>query len=135
MSDREIPHHEGVYCTVLTRDGVQNPNLMTGTDQDTDETSRTLEDRLSETTEDLGRELLRSRGQSASENARQSVAGWRDIAGSSLGFAVFIDLLTMGAGGYLALSVDASALQLLGVLFVAIGIVGIVEKLIRRVRA
>lgn len=69
----------------------------------------------------------------ARENVRDSLSGWRQIAGMDLLSAMAIDLMFVAGGAYLSIS-STGYLSIAGVFVVGIGLIGIADKVYRRVR-
>lgn len=78
-------------------------------------------------------EVDTAQNQNPWEASRSSLQGWRDMSGMTLGAAVFVDLVFIMVG-YMAW-VQPGALHWLGAAAIAIGGLGLLEKIIRRVRA
>jgi hypothetical protein len=63
-------------------------------------------------------------------SVKQSVGGWREMVGMTLGFAVFVDLMFI-IFGILAYE-PAGLMQLVGAILMGIGGFGLLEKALRR---
>lgn len=78
-------------------------------------------------------EVQTAKDSSAWAAARMSLSGWREMVGSSLGFATFVDLLTIFIG---VAGLNAGGIyHFIGIVFLALGAIGILEKVARRVIA
>ncbi len=76
-------------------------------------------------------ELDTAQNQTAAESYRASIEGWRRIAGTSVGFAVFLDLAFLTAG-WLLYADTTGWTSITGILVIAVGLLGLAEKTLRR---
>ena len=81
---------------------------------------------------DTAGEIATAQENSYLETAKGSIEGWRNMAGMTAGFAIFIDLMFV-ALGYWAWS-QAGGIQWVGLVAIAIGAFGLLEKIYRRVQ-
>lgn len=65
------------------------------------------------------------------QSTKDSIQGWREIAGTTAGFAIFIDLMFVLLG-YIGW-IQAGPLHWVGAIAIAIGVLGLLEKTGRRV--
>lgn len=86
---------------------------------------------MSDDADEWGEQILRARDMGAVESAKVSLANWRDSAGLTLGFAVFVDLMFLMAGWWLVSNTTGAGVGL-GAFALLAGIVGLLEKGWRR---
>ncbi len=106
---------------------------MTGNDTDTDQNATQVQEQQpGHLAKALG-ELDRARDQGIVESTKNSIAGWRSTGGMTLNAALAIDAVFILAGaGFVT---EATGIvSTLGWLFVGIGILGVLEKGVRRLR-
>lgn len=91
-----------------------------------------MHDKLNDVLEDAAGELEQARQKGLVQSTKDSIAGWRDIGGMTVGAAMFVDLVFIMVGASLVLNVGGYA-ALAGYVLGTIGVIGLLEKVIRRV--
>lgn len=76
--------------------------------------------------------LHTARNQGLVSSVKQSISGWRRIGGMTVGFATFLDLIFIAIGAAFILNFNGYGF-LAGAFFATIGVIGILEKVLRRV--
>lgn len=93
-------------------------------------TDDTTEDSLIES---AAGEIDTAQKQTTTESFRASLHGWRRTAGTSLGFAVFLDLMFLLAALAVVNAFDSTVASVGAGLLAVVGVVGLLEKTYRRV--
>lgn len=90
------------------------------------------DDSLSDRVSDALDEVDTASSGSALDNYRTSLAGWRNMAGVTLGFAVFIDLLFVILAAAIWQATTGTAGTAAAATLACFGLFGLVEKTWRR---
>lgn len=106
---------------------------MTGTDTDTDDNAADVQDDDYGVLAEAAGQLDRAREQGIVDSTRESIAGWRSTGGMTLNAALAIDAVFLLAGAGFVTE-TTGILSILGWVFVGIGLLGVLEKGVRRLR-